>query len=153
MAAQSALNKYFKSYGSYHRTTGNKWTHGIGIPLIVMSLLGLLGSVPLGPNAGLTGSFFFRLDLGVLLWLVVVGWYIRLDWKIGAPFALVGAGLYFFGRSFPISVLWGLFVFGWVLQFVGHAVFEKESPAFLENAVHLLIGPLWIFARIVGYEA
>ena len=41
----------------------------------------------------------------------------------------------------------GLFVFGWVLQFVGHYVYEKRSPAFMKNLTHLLVGPLWILAK------
>jgi uncharacterized membrane protein YGL010W len=48
----------------------------------------------------------------------------------------------------PVSI--GLFVLGWVFQFVGHYVYEKKSPAFARNLVHLLVGPLWIAARAVG---
>ena len=46
----------------------------------------------------------------------------------------------------PISLAWlgGLQAAGWVLQFIGHGVYEKRSPAFVRNLVHLLIGPLWI---------
>ena len=44
----------------------------------------------------------------------------------------------------------GLFVFGWVLQGVGHWVYEKNSPAFFRNFVHLAIGQLWILAKAVG---
>ena len=43
---------------------------------------------------------------------------------------------------------WALFIGGWILQFVGHYAFEKNSPAFFRNLVHLLIGPLWVFARL-----
>jgi uncharacterized membrane protein YGL010W len=50
-------------------------------------------------------------------------------------------------RSLPWTVSLGVFVFGWILQFVGHSVYEKRSPAFLKNFVHLLVGPLWILAK------
>ena len=53
-----------------------------------------------------------------------------------------------------VSGLWAvaltLFVLGWVFQFVGHYVYEKKSPAFARNLVHLLVGPLWILARVIG---
>lgn len=45
--------------------------------------------------------------------------------------------------SWPLAI--GLFVIGWVLQFVGH-IYEGKRPAFTTNLVHLLIGPLWILA-------
>lgn len=41
-----------------------------------------------------------------------------------------------------------MFAGGWILQFVGHGVFEKKSPAFLTNVAHLLIGPLWWFTKL-----
>jgi len=39
-----------------------------------------------------------------------------------------------------------LFVIGWILQFVGHAI-EGNQPAFFRNPVYLLVGPLWFFRR------
>ena len=42
-----------------------------------------------------------------------------------------------------------LFIVGWIFQFVGHSVYEKRQPAFLTNAMHLLVGPLWILNDIV----
>ena len=40
----------------------------------------------------------------------------------------------------------GLFVVGWILQFVGHAI-EGNQPAFFKNPVYLLVGPLWLIRR------
>jgi uncharacterized membrane protein YGL010W len=36
------------------------------------------------------------------------------------------------------------------MQFAGHYVWEKKSPAFFRNLTHLLVGPLWIAAKAVG---
>jgi uncharacterized membrane protein YGL010W len=36
-----------------------------------------------------------------------------------------------------------LFVGGWVLQFVGHYVFEKNDPQFFGDKRNLLVGVLW----------
>ena len=33
-----------------------------------------------------------------------------------------------------------------------HYVYEKKSPAFYKNLVHLLVGPLWIVAKATGHE-
>ena len=37
----------------------------------------------------------------------------------------------------------GLFVGGWIIQFVGHA-FEGKKPAFVDDLIGLIIGPLFI---------
>ncbi|MBV9945267.1 MAG: DUF962 domain-containing protein [Myxococcales bacterium] len=41
----------------------------------------------------------------------------------------------------------GLFVGGWALQFIGHAVFEKNKPAFFGDPYYLLVGPVWVTAE------
>jgi uncharacterized membrane protein YGL010W len=41
----------------------------------------------------------------------------------------------------------GLFVGGWALQFIGHAVFEKSKPSFFSDPYYLLVGPVWVTAE------
>jgi uncharacterized membrane protein YGL010W len=40
----------------------------------------------------------------------------------------------------------GLFVVGWVFQFIGH-YYEGRKPAFVDDLVGLLIGPLFVVAE------
>jgi uncharacterized membrane protein YGL010W len=40
----------------------------------------------------------------------------------------------------------GLFIIGWILQFVGHAV-EGNRPAFFKNPMYLIVGPWWLIRR------
>ena len=143
------LKRYFDDYAAYHRTRGNQITHYFGITMIVISLLGLLGDFPIAD--GFTSSSLIRLDGGTVLWMAALSFYLFLDWRLALPFGVFSYGLYFLGRDLETPVLWGLFVAGWILQFIGHGVYEKKSPAFLKNGTHLLIGPLWIFAKWVGY--
>jgi uncharacterized membrane protein YGL010W len=42
----------------------------------------------------------------------------------------------------------GVFVFGWVLQFIGH-YFEGKKPAFVDDLVGLIIGPLYVTAELL----
>lgn len=145
------LADYFKDYSAYHKTAGNKFTHYLGIPFIVVSLLGLLSGAVIG-SEGLAGSTYLRIDGGVVLLILGLVWYFWVDWKITIPFAFILTGFYFTGRALPTSMNWSLFAIGWIFQGVGHALYEKKSPAFFKNLTHILIGPLWIFARLVGYE-
>jgi uncharacterized membrane protein YGL010W len=122
-----ALQKYFADYDGFHHTRGNKICHTLGIPLIVVATLG-----------------FFQ--AGIVLWALASAWYIKLDWRIGLPFSLLTLAGYFLGRATPHPILITIFILGWIFQGVGHAIYEKKSPAFLKNLTHLLIGPLWIYA-------
>ena len=143
------LKLYFEDYSNYHRSLGNQITHGIGIPLIIVGLFGLLSQWVIFPGF----SVYLQLDGGSLLWFLGGLWYLRLDFRLGASFWVLLAGFYFVGRAFPFSLNLSLFLLGWVFQGVGHAVFEKNSPAFFKTLVHLLIGPLWIFCKVIDFKS
>ena len=146
----SSLAKNFEDYSSYHQTPGNKITHMVGIPIIVVTLLGLFSRI--GPMTLNWGTLAVAPDGGLAIWFFAMIWYFWADWKLALPFSCVTLGGYFLGRTLPNEVLGLGFVFGWVLQFIGHYRFEKKSPAFYKNAEHLLVGPFWVFAHWIGYR-
>jgi uncharacterized membrane protein YGL010W len=41
-----------------------------------------------------------------------------------------------------------LTVIGWALQIVGHQFFERRRPALLDNPIHMLISPMYLFAKL-----
>ena len=48
----------------------------------------------------------------------------------------------------------GLFVMGWVLQFIGHA-FEGKPPSFMSDPRFLIVGAAWYLkklARMLGWR-
>jgi uncharacterized membrane protein YGL010W len=51
----------------------------------------------------------------------------------------------FIGGLWQISL--GLFVIGWILQFIGH-YFEGKPPEFMKDWRFLLVGLRWWFAKI-----
>jgi len=66
----------------------------------------------------------------------------RLTHSIGIPMIVVSLPLFLFNWRLALF----LFVVGWILQFVGHAI-EGNQPAFFRNPVYLLVGPLWLLRR------
>jgi uncharacterized membrane protein YGL010W len=59
--------------------------------------------------------------------------------------------------TLPINPLLGgsMFVSGWILQFIGHYVFEKNDPKFFGDPLNLAIGVVWAaveWAKLVGIE-
>ena len=48
--------------------------------------------------------------------------------------------------------MWSIFavltVLGVAAQIVGHQVFERRQPALLDNPSHLLLGPMFVMAKL-----
>lgn len=69
---------------------------------------------------------------------------------VGIPMILGGAlGLLAAPRySPPWWVANGSWTAGWFLNFVGHGLFEKGAPAFADDPLSFLAGPVWDFVRL-----
>ena len=138
------LQGQFADYGNFHRTPGNKACHMVGIPVIVLSLLALLARVPLFGIAG------FTVTLAEVLLVGATVYYFTLDAALALMMLAASVVFAAAGRFVPVWAAVALFVLGWLFQFVGHYVYEKRSPAFFRNVTHLLVGPLWILAKVSG---
>lgn len=66
----------------------------------------------------------------------------RLTHSIGIPLIVVSLPLVAFSWRWALL----LFVAGWILQFLGHAI-EGNQPAFLRNPIYLVVGPWWLARR------
>ena len=69
----------------------------------------------------------------------------RLTHSVGIPMIVVSLPLFLFDWRWALA----LFVIGWILQFVGHAI-EGNQPACFRNPVCLLVGPVWLLRRAVS---
>ena len=137
------VNALFADYASYHQTKGNKAFHRLGIPLIMLSLLGMLARVT-WPASGVR-----FLDAATLLIVIATIYYALVEWRLAIPMFFVSVVFYVIGARLPMWANVVLFVLGWIFQFIGHSVYEHKQPAFFRNFVHLLVGPLWILNDVV----
>jgi len=124
-------------YATYHRDPRNKMTHYVGIPMIVLAIIGMLQMVTLF-SVGST-----VIDLALVVMVLSLLYYLSMDLTAGLAMTAIFVGFYLASAYLTLTVLLSLFVVGWIFQFIGH-YFEGKSPAFFKNAVHLLIGPVWI---------
>ena len=62
--------------------------------------------------------------------------------NVGIPLIVVSLPLFLFNWRWAL----GLFIVGWIFQFVGHAI-EGNQPAFPKNPMYLLVGPWWLARR------
>lgn len=154
------LTDHLAQYASYHRDHRNVVTHFIGIPLIVLSistllarptlatvdlpaLLGAGGALAITPAlivSLLAGLFYFRLDLRYGL---VMALWLGVSYDLGWHLAQASTQLW-------LSTGIGLFVVGWVAQFIGH-FYEGRKPAFVDDLIGLLVGPLFLVAEASFY--
>ena len=134
-------------YAEYHRDRRNIGSHFIGVPMIVFAV-GVLLSRPgfvLG-GVALTPAW--------LVFAVVAAWYLSRG-NLGLGMAVsAGVGLLLLmaqsvaGGSVASWLAWGVgfFVAGWLIQFVGHW-YEGKKPAFVDDIVGLLVGPMFVTAE------
>lgn len=64
---------------------------------------------------------------------------------VGIPTVVSSLVVVFFNWRLAL----GLFVVGWIFQFVGHA-FEGKPPAFFSDPRFLLVGPVWWAKKLFG---
>ncbi len=138
------IHNYFSDYSEFHKNPTNQVLHMIGVPLIMFGLFGLLAMIQVPLVLSGTPS----INAALLLCVVAHLFYFKLSPKLSLMFAPFSFGLYFLSLMTPLAVCVGAFVVGWVVQLWGHKSFEHKAPAFMQNFLHLLIGPLWVFVKV-----
>ena len=147
-ATPSALVQALAKYAGYHRDKRNILTHFFGVPLIVFGVQVLLARAGISIGGvfvsamwivtALACIYYLRLELAMgavmTIWLGLMGWA-ALALSLTAPYAWLIWGL-------------GLFVVGWVIQFIGHH-YEGKKPAFVDDLIGLAIGPLFVAAELL----
>jgi uncharacterized membrane protein YGL010W len=148
-ASMRTLTQQLTQYAAYHRDRRNIATHFVGIPMIVLAVA-VLSSRPVWLFAALP----LPLSPAWVLFVVATLYYLVLDVPLGLMMAVFSALCLACGQwlAAQSTLTWlaagiGLFVVGWVLQFVGHMAYEHRKPAFVDDVIGLLIGPLFVLAE------
>ena len=143
------LTEHLTQYAAYHRDRRNIATHFVGIPMIVLALAMLLSRPAWTGNA-----LPFALSPAWTLFVAATLYYLVLDVPLGVMMALfsalcLGIGQWLAAQSTSTWLVTGvgLFLVGWVLQFIGHVAYEHRKPAFVDDVVGLMIGPLFVLAE------
>lgn len=136
-------------YAAYHRDGRNILTHFVGVPLIVLAVV-----IVLSRPAWVLGDAGFVVSPAVVAALAASIYYMLLDTRFGLALAVALGGMLAVGAWLAQQTLWmwlgwgaGLFVLGWLIQFIGH-YWEGRKPAFMDDVVGLLIGPLFVAAEM-----
>jgi uncharacterized membrane protein YGL010W len=145
--AMKTLEDQLSQYAAYHRDRRNILTHFVGIPMIVLAVVVLLAR----PAFELAG---FPVSAATLAVIAATLYYLRLDLRFGLTMGVLLVACLAVAHATAVLSTgnWafvgvGLFVLGWVIQFIGH-IFEGRKPAFVDDIMGLVIGPLFVVAEL-----
>jgi uncharacterized membrane protein YGL010W len=135
-ASPRRVDQLLAHYGESHRNPRNEVIHFVAIPLILLSLVGLLYAAhPWIAYAFLAASMVY---------------YARLSWVFLLAMAVVSALALLLVRAMGaqvVPVCVSIFVAAWIAQFVGHKI-EGKKPSFLEDLQYLWVGPLFVLSKL-----
>lgn len=142
-----AFQRWLDAYGADHLHPRTHQTHALGIPLVVLSLMGFLNLIP-----GHRMLFGVGFGWTEVVLAAVLAFYGHHDLRIALVAAPMGAMLIVLSRMVPPLGHAAIFVLSWMLQLWGHLVWEKNRPAFFKNALQLLIGPAFFLAELLRIQ-
>ena len=145
-----SIQQWLDEYNESHQDPRNKVLHWICVPLIMMSLLGLLW--PLSLSIQLSDATL-SINLAVIVVLLAMVYYSYLSVSLSIGMLFVSASMFFLLSLVAAmqTPLWAIclviFVLAWIGQFIGHQL-EGRRPSFFKDVQFLLIGPLWLLSFI-----
>ena len=131
-----------------------------------MSLLGMLRCVPVPAfmNFNWTAEGWIQIwlrsrpqeSIAILTWDLIfatLSWMFYLSLGVrAAAFMFIFAGVMIFingileTKELLLSISVSAFILAWIGQFIGHKI-EGKKPAFFQDLLFLLIGPLWVLKK------
>ncbi len=140
--------QHLSKYAAYHRDKRNIATHYVGIPMIVAGVATLLSRPAFMHIDGVA------ISPALIAVAITALFYLKLDIRFGIVMSVFLAACLWLGQRFAVqpTVIWlswgiGVFVVGWVLQFIGH-YYEGKKPAFVDDVSGLVIGPIFVAAEL-----
>jgi uncharacterized membrane protein YGL010W len=135
-AAGRKIDQLLAHYGESHRNPRNEHIHFVAIPLIMLSLLGLLYALhPWVAYAFVAASMVYYARLSAVFLLAM------------AVLSAVGLLLVHAMGDRVLAISAAIFVAAWIAQFVGHKI-EGKKPSFFEDLQYLWVGPLFVLSHL-----
>ena len=144
------VHQWLQEYGVSHQNPTNKLIHWFCVPLIVLSLIGILGSLPV-PE--FMHNISPRLNFGSIVLALGIIYYAFLSIPLAIGMLIFSVILvYVLHLMMGIDIaLWkqcvAIFVGAWIVQFIGHEI-EGKKPSFFKDVQFLMVGPLWLLSFI-----
>lgn len=141
------LKYQYNFYKLYHKDKINVAIHIFCIPMIVWSFSLLLTPIVIY-NEFINLTFFISLLYGF--------YYLVLDLYLGKfmfLFMLLNwftTYLFYYNTQSPIFWALAINIFSWVIQILGHKLFEGNQPAFMDSLIQsFLIAPMFVLIDVI----
>ncbi|KAK2758711.1 hypothetical protein FQN54_003401 [Arachnomyces sp. PD_36] len=154
------LEKQLLFYGAYHHNAVNVAIHIVCVPiLLVTGILFATNTPAFIPLPDVFEANGFPLNVGTIAGLLYTILYILMEPAAGAMLApLLLAGTAYanhltstYGATANYWAL-GIHIVSWLLQFVGHGMFEGRAPALLDNLVQaLFLAPFFVWLEVLFF--
>jgi uncharacterized membrane protein YGL010W len=143
------FRRQLSEYADYHRDKRNRVLHIIGNPILFVAAVLPLSLLSVTLFDVRTNAAALLVLPALILWIV---------WDVGLGLAIVAAAIPLLliaatiADHMSVAGVWIstalLTVVGWALQIIGHQFFEHRQPALLDNPIHMLISPMYLFAKL-----
>jgi uncharacterized membrane protein YGL010W len=134
--AARKVDQLLAHYEESHRDPRNERIHFVAIPLIMLSLLGLLSAIhPWVAYAFVLASMVYYARLSTVFLLAM------------AVMSLLGLALVHAMGEHVLPISAATFVGAWIAQFVGHKL-EGRKPSFFEDLQYLWVGPIFVLSKL-----
>lgn len=134
--AARKVDQLLAHYEESHRNPRNERIHFVAIPLIMLSLLGLLYSLhPWVAYAFILASMVYYARLSTVFLLTMTG------------LSILGLALVYAMGEYRLTLSIAIFVGAWIAQFIGHKI-EGKKPSFFEDLQYLYVGPIFVLSKL-----
>jgi len=143
------FQRQLAEYANYHRDQRNCLMHIVGNPILFVAAV-----LPLT----LLSATVFGVQTSAAVLLVIPALILWISWDVGLGLGIVVAAIpllfiaTIIANHVSVAAVWMitalLTVIGWALQIAGHQFFEQRRPALLDNPIHMLISPMYLFAKL-----
>jgi len=124
------LDKAISDDESYHKDSLNIKIHVICVPLIILSIVGMLNAIPVAWGPVRVGHIICSLYFSYYIFYArpyLLSCFVMFAVLIMADFQLAKLSAHLY-----LSINISLFIVSWILQFWGHNK-EGNKPAFIDN--------------------
>jgi uncharacterized membrane protein YGL010W len=130
------VDQLLAHYGESHRNPRNEVIHYVAIPLIMLSVVGLLFAIhPWVAYGFVAASMVYYVRLSVVFLLAM------------AVLSAIGLLLVHAMGDRVLAISAAIFVAAWIAQFIGHKI-EGRKPSFFEDLQYLWVGPLFVLSHL-----
>ena len=131
------IDELLNHYAQSHLHPTNEGIHFAAIPLIMLSLIGLMFCLhPLVAYGFILASMVYYLRLSLVFTAAMSVWS-----------AIMLAVVHAMGEQ-RLYICLAIFISAWVMQFIGHKI-EGKKPSFFEDVQYLWIGPLFVLQPLM----